>query len=50
MTEYNKDKKIKIGDVQQAFTQYIGHKTLTLSERLLVENIWNEIKSELGYE
>ena len=46
--QYDKDKEVKIGDVHRAFIKYIGYRTLTLSERLLIEDLWEEVKSELN--
>lgn len=47
MKEYNKNKELKIGDVHQAFIRYIGYRSLTLSERLLIEDLWEEVKNQL---
>ena len=47
MKEYDKNKELKMGDVHQAFIRYIGYRTLTLSERLLIEDLWKEVKNEL---
>ena len=47
MKEYDRNKEVKMGDVHQAFIRYIGYRNLTLSERLLIENLWEEIKNEL---
>lgn len=49
MKEYDRNKELKMGDVHQAFIRYIRYRyrDLTLSERLLIEDLWEQVKSEL---
>ena len=44
---YDKNKTVAINDVFKGFLTFIDLNNLTLSERLLVNFLWEHIKSEL---
>lgn len=47
MMNYDKDKELQMADVHRAFINFIGYNTLTVSERLFVEYLWEHVKNEL---
>lgn len=47
MMSYDKNKTVVVNDVFKGFLTFIDLYNLTLSERLLVNCLWEHIKSEL---
>ena len=47
MRGYDKDKELRMVDVHRAFIDFIGYNTLTLTERLFAEYLWEYVKTEL---
>lgn len=47
MMSYDKNKTVAINDVFKGFLAFIDSNNLTLTERLLVNYLWEYIKSEL---
>lgn len=44
---YNKDKELRMEDVHKVFLDFVRFYTLTLTERIFVEYLWEYIKNEL---
>lgn len=47
MMSYDRNKTVAINDVFKGFLAFIDSNNLTLTERLLVNYLWEYIKSEL---
>lgn len=46
---YDRNKKVLIGDVHSVFLDFISYDNLTLSERLLIEHLWKNVLDNIRY-